>query len=47
MPAATESLQAFGHGRPRNREMGMLLSIKTESNSITVIEKRVKPAEKA
>ena len=29
------------------REMGMLLSIKTETNSIAVIEKRVRPADEA
>jgi hypothetical protein len=27
------------------REMGLLLSVKTDSRTITVIEKRVRPAE--
>lgn len=27
------------------REMGMLLSIKTDSNTITMVEKRVRPAQ--
>lgn len=36
-------LNRYKRSSTEGREMGMLLSIKTDSNSITVIEKRVRP----
>jgi hypothetical protein len=39
-------LNRFKRSTTGGREMGMLLSIKTDSNTVTVIEKRVRPAEK-
>ena len=39
-------LNRYKRSTTQGREMGMLLSIKTDSNTITVIEKRVKPVEK-
>lgn len=36
-------LNRYKHSTVKGREMGMLLSIKTESNTVTVIEKRVRP----
>ncbi len=38
-------LNRYKRSTTAGREMGMLLSIKTDSNTITVIEKRVRPAE--
>jgi hypothetical protein len=40
-------LNRYKRSATEGREMGMLLSIKTDSNTITVIEKRVKPAEES
>jgi hypothetical protein len=40
-------LNRYKRSATEGREMGMLLSIKTDSNSITVIEKRVRPEEEA
>lgn len=37
------SLNRYKRSTTDGREMGLLLSIKTDSNSITVIEKRVRP----
>jgi hypothetical protein len=38
-------LNRYKRSATEGREMGMLLSIKTDSNTITVIEKRVRPDE--
>jgi len=38
-------LNRYNRRNTAGREMGMLLSIKTTSNTITVIEKRVRPEE--
>ena len=38
-------LNRYKRSATEGREMGMLLSVKTDSNTITVIEKRVRPDE--
>lgn len=38
-------LNRYKRSSTQGREMGMLLSIKTDSNTITVIEKRIRPDE--
>jgi hypothetical protein len=40
-------LNRYKRSATEGREMGMLLSIKTDSKAITVIEKRVRPQEEA
>lgn len=38
-------LNRYKHSTTTGREMGLTLSVKTESKTITVIEKRVRPAD--
>ena len=38
-------LNRYNRSTKAGREMGLLLSVKTETNTITVIEKRVRPEE--
>jgi hypothetical protein len=40
-------LNRYKRSATKGREMGMVLSIKTESNTITVIEQRVRPEAEA
>jgi hypothetical protein len=41
------SLNRYKRSTTHGREMGLLLSIKTDSNTVTVIEKRVRREEEA
>ena len=43
--ACLMQLNRYNRSTTAGREMGLLLSIKTDSSSITVIEKRVRPVE--
>jgi len=43
--ACMMQLNRYNRATTEGSEMGLLLSIKTDSKSITVIEKRVRPAE--
>jgi hypothetical protein len=43
--AGLMQLNRYNRSTTAGREMGLLLSVKTETNSITVIEKRVRPDE--
>src|SRR5262249_54014056 len=42
--ACLMQLNRYNRSTVAGREMGLLLSMKTDSNTITVIEKRVRPA---